>query len=114
MHLKFIINLTSVINIFIDSISMDSNRKNLNFKNECRCHGYLTNSAQKVNSIYTILFFIWIAIIYASIIMHIYAFSTIQTDNIYLFIHPIMCALFFIFFLTVLTAVCEFTSYEVN
>ena len=92
---------------------MDGRRENPNFQNECRCHGYLIVAAHKVNSVYTLSLFTWIAVIYVSIIINIYSLNYFYVDT-YQTIFNIMSIAIYIFKLTCLIAVCELASYEVN
>ena len=99
---------------FIDSFSMDSNQESLNFKNEWRCHQYLIIATQKLNSMYTIPLFLWIAAVYVSLIVHIFFIIHWDELSIYEVFHGIMSTIFYTILLTALAAVCELTSYEVN
>ena len=92
---------------------MDDRRENPNFQNEYRCHGYLIVAVQKVNSVYTLSLFTWIAVIYVSIIIHIYSLNYFSV-NTYITILHILCVVFYIINLTAVIAVCELASYEVN
>ena len=102
-----------VLLFFIDLFTVGNNQRNLNFETEWRCHAYLIFAAERMNSVFTIPILMWITTMCASLIMQIYLLDVSYLDK-YQSIDGILCTAFYIINLTELTAVCEWTSYEVN